>query len=239
MDLFPIMVRLESRKCIVVGAGEIAAAKTTTLLGCGAQVTVIAPRRHGIHPGAGARRKIDVALPRICSRRPRWRVPGDCRHEFPGGQRRSFSRRPRTRSAVQRGGRSRALRFFLSRGRAPGSACRSPFPPADTAPPWRTGCASNWNSSLVRSTKRGSRKSGAGGAKSWLATCRTRAVASCWSRLQAAKRMRILFAAARLPRSRPAPPPPAAELAAQRHSHSMKPGFTSAIAFTISSTRPP
>jgi precorrin-2 dehydrogenase/sirohydrochlorin ferrochelatase len=43
MDLFPIMVRLESRKCIVVGAGEIAAAKTTTLLGCGAQVTVIAP----------------------------------------------------------------------------------------------------------------------------------------------------------------------------------------------------
>jgi precorrin-2 dehydrogenase/sirohydrochlorin ferrochelatase len=43
MDLFPIMVRLESRKCIVVGAGEIAAAKTATLLGCGAQVTVIAP----------------------------------------------------------------------------------------------------------------------------------------------------------------------------------------------------
>ena len=43
MDLFPIMVRLESRRCIVVGAGEIAAAKTATLLGCGAQVTVIAP----------------------------------------------------------------------------------------------------------------------------------------------------------------------------------------------------
>lgn len=44
MDLFPIMVRLESRSCIVVGAGEVAAAKTTTLLGCGARVTVIAPR---------------------------------------------------------------------------------------------------------------------------------------------------------------------------------------------------
>jgi precorrin-2 dehydrogenase / sirohydrochlorin ferrochelatase len=43
MDLFPIVVRLESRRCIVVGAGEIAAAKTDTLLGCGAQVTVIAP----------------------------------------------------------------------------------------------------------------------------------------------------------------------------------------------------
>lgn len=43
MDLFPIMVRLDLRRCIVVGAGEIAAAKTTTLLGCGAHVTVIAP----------------------------------------------------------------------------------------------------------------------------------------------------------------------------------------------------
>jgi precorrin-2 dehydrogenase/sirohydrochlorin ferrochelatase len=43
MDLFPIMVRLEAKRCIVVGAGEIAAAKTDTLLGCGAQVTVIAP----------------------------------------------------------------------------------------------------------------------------------------------------------------------------------------------------
>jgi precorrin-2 dehydrogenase/sirohydrochlorin ferrochelatase len=44
MDLFPIMVRLEARRCIVVGAGEIAASKTATLMGCGAQVTVIAPR---------------------------------------------------------------------------------------------------------------------------------------------------------------------------------------------------
>ena len=43
MNLFPIMVRLDARRCIVVGAGEIAAAKTATLLGCGAQVTVIAP----------------------------------------------------------------------------------------------------------------------------------------------------------------------------------------------------
>lgn len=47
MDLFPIMVRLDSRKCVVVGAGEIAVAKTTTLLGCGAQVTVIAPHATG------------------------------------------------------------------------------------------------------------------------------------------------------------------------------------------------
>jgi precorrin-2 dehydrogenase / sirohydrochlorin ferrochelatase len=44
MELFPIVVKLEGRRCVVVGAGEIAASKTSTLLGCGARVTVIAPR---------------------------------------------------------------------------------------------------------------------------------------------------------------------------------------------------
>ena len=44
MELFPMMARLECRKCIVVGAGEVAASKADTLLGCGAQVIVIAPR---------------------------------------------------------------------------------------------------------------------------------------------------------------------------------------------------
>ena len=40
--LFPMMVKLESRRCIVVGGGEVAASKTDMLLGCGAQVVVIA-----------------------------------------------------------------------------------------------------------------------------------------------------------------------------------------------------
>ena len=40
--LFPMMVKLESRRCIVVGGGEVAASKTDILLGCGAQVVVIA-----------------------------------------------------------------------------------------------------------------------------------------------------------------------------------------------------
>jgi precorrin-2 dehydrogenase / sirohydrochlorin ferrochelatase len=43
MDLFPMMVKLDSRRCIVVGGGEVAASKTGMLLGCGAQVVVIAP----------------------------------------------------------------------------------------------------------------------------------------------------------------------------------------------------
>jgi precorrin-2 dehydrogenase / sirohydrochlorin ferrochelatase len=40
--LFPMMVKLKSRRCVVVGGGEVAASKTEMLLGCGAQVVVIA-----------------------------------------------------------------------------------------------------------------------------------------------------------------------------------------------------
>jgi len=43
MCLFPMVVKLIHRKCVVVGAGKIAAAKTAGLLRCRAQVVVIAP----------------------------------------------------------------------------------------------------------------------------------------------------------------------------------------------------
>lgn len=43
MELFPIVLKLDGRRCVVVGAGGIAESKTSTLLGCRAQVTVIAP----------------------------------------------------------------------------------------------------------------------------------------------------------------------------------------------------
>jgi precorrin-2 dehydrogenase/sirohydrochlorin ferrochelatase len=42
--LFPMFVKLEGRRCVVVGAGQIAEAKVTSLLEAGAKVTVIAPR---------------------------------------------------------------------------------------------------------------------------------------------------------------------------------------------------
>ncbi len=51
MSLFPAMLRLEERKCVVVGAGQIAAAKIAGLLRDGARVVVVSPR----------------ALPRIAS----------------------------------------------------------------------------------------------------------------------------------------------------------------------------
>ena len=44
MTCFPIMLRLEGRTCVVVGAGRVAAAKATGLLNHGAQVVIVAPK---------------------------------------------------------------------------------------------------------------------------------------------------------------------------------------------------
>ena len=44
MSLFPIFLKLENRKCLVVGAGKVAAGKAAGLLNAGAGVVVIAPR---------------------------------------------------------------------------------------------------------------------------------------------------------------------------------------------------
>jgi precorrin-2 dehydrogenase/sirohydrochlorin ferrochelatase len=44
MTSFPILLRLEGRTCLVVGAGRIAAAKAAGLLHHGAQVVVVAPK---------------------------------------------------------------------------------------------------------------------------------------------------------------------------------------------------
>src|ERR1035438_8996035 len=41
--LFPIFLKLDSRKCVVVGAGSIAGQKLETLLDSGADLLIIAP----------------------------------------------------------------------------------------------------------------------------------------------------------------------------------------------------
>jgi precorrin-2 dehydrogenase/sirohydrochlorin ferrochelatase len=42
--VFPVMLRLAGRKCLVVGAGRVAAAKAAGLLRDGAEVVVVAPK---------------------------------------------------------------------------------------------------------------------------------------------------------------------------------------------------
>jgi siroheme synthase-like protein len=44
MSLFPVFVKLEGRRCLVVGAGNVALEKIQSLLQAGAQVHVVAPR---------------------------------------------------------------------------------------------------------------------------------------------------------------------------------------------------
>jgi precorrin-2 dehydrogenase / sirohydrochlorin ferrochelatase len=41
--LFPAFIKLAGRPCVVVGAGSVASSKITSLLECGAQITVVAP----------------------------------------------------------------------------------------------------------------------------------------------------------------------------------------------------
>ncbi|QNI32325.1 bifunctional precorrin-2 dehydrogenase/sirohydrochlorin ferrochelatase [Alloacidobacterium dinghuense] len=43
MSLFPIFLKLQDRRCLVVGAGEIAESKIHSLLAAGADVTVVSP----------------------------------------------------------------------------------------------------------------------------------------------------------------------------------------------------
>ena len=43
-ELFPAFIKLESRPCLVVGAGAIATSKIASLLRAGAQITVVAPQ---------------------------------------------------------------------------------------------------------------------------------------------------------------------------------------------------
>lgn len=42
--LFPVFLDVENRDCLIVGAGTVALRKLTSLLECGAKVTVIAPQ---------------------------------------------------------------------------------------------------------------------------------------------------------------------------------------------------
>ncbi len=47
MPLFPMFMKLQQRRCVVVGAGKIAAKKAGGLLAAGAQVVVIGPEADG------------------------------------------------------------------------------------------------------------------------------------------------------------------------------------------------
>ena len=43
---YPIFLNLRGKKCVVIGGGHVALRKVTTLLDCGADITVISPKPH-------------------------------------------------------------------------------------------------------------------------------------------------------------------------------------------------
>jgi precorrin-2 dehydrogenase / sirohydrochlorin ferrochelatase len=56
--LFPAFIKLAGRACLVAGAGAVAEAKISSLLDCGAQVTVVAPSANPSVQRLAAARKI-------------------------------------------------------------------------------------------------------------------------------------------------------------------------------------
>ncbi|HEY1733871.1 MAG TPA: NAD(P)-dependent oxidoreductase, partial [Acidimicrobiales bacterium] len=73
--LYPVVLRVEGRPCLVVGGGPVAARKAAGLLGCGAVVTLVAPRVDpsvdALRPGpAGAGARSPTAGALTVERRP-------------------------------------------------------------------------------------------------------------------------------------------------------------------------
>ena len=82
MTLFPAFLKLEGRRCLVVGAGPVAEEKIPSLLRAGAKVRVVAPEAtERIQEWARAK-KIVWARRAFPRRRPGRRVPGDRRDVF-------------------------------------------------------------------------------------------------------------------------------------------------------------
>jgi len=74
MDLFPIFLKLTGRRCLVIGAGNLAESKIESLQAAHAQVTVIAPEARG--------RILEMAAGGEIEYIPRAYQPGDVQHYF-------------------------------------------------------------------------------------------------------------------------------------------------------------
>jgi len=59
-SLYPVMLNLEGRTCVIVGGGAVAARKVDRLLSAGAKVTVISPELHPALVALAEDRKITV-----------------------------------------------------------------------------------------------------------------------------------------------------------------------------------
>lgn len=57
-DYYPVYLKLDNKKCLVVGGGKVAERKVKTLLGCGATVFVVSPALTEWMEEAAAQRKI-------------------------------------------------------------------------------------------------------------------------------------------------------------------------------------
>ena len=100
MSLFPIFVKLHNRKCVVVGAGKIAARKAAGLLRNHAEVVVIAPRAGGWIKSKASAGKLIWHRREFSAKDVAGALLGGGRHRFECDQRSCFSRMHGGRRAV-------------------------------------------------------------------------------------------------------------------------------------------
>ena len=230
-----MLVNLAGRKCVVVGAGSIAAAKIKGLLLCDADVVVVSPRAV-------------LAIQRLArAGRLVWRrkafSPGDVRGKFLAIAATSSSE---INEAVFR---ACAVRGVLCNSVDDPVHCDFIYPAVARRGPLQIAISTGGHSpALAARLRRELERQFGPEWGAWVEDlgrrrdellkqklCPRRSAGAVCNKWRRQKRFVISCAmeARRLPgRS-------AVESAGQRHSHSMNPGFTSAMAFTTSSTSPP
>ena len=80
MNLFPLFLKLDQRKCLVVGGGAVALEKIEALMRCGARVSVVSPQAAPAVKALSERGEIDWIARRFLPEDLRRISTGDCRY---------------------------------------------------------------------------------------------------------------------------------------------------------------
>ena len=91
MSLLPIFLKLDGRRCLLVGAGAVALDKIGTLLKTGARLRVVAPQARPAVQQLAHDGKLEWIPRALSTLRPRWRLSRHRRHRFASSQRSRLS----------------------------------------------------------------------------------------------------------------------------------------------------
>ena len=153
--LFPMFVKLEGRRCVVVGGGPIAESKVESLLTSGAEVIVVSPTLTVPMAELRAQGFGGVVGTRIRSGGLEWGVFGDCGNWRRSDQRTRISRGRAERCIVQCGRSAAEVSLLFSGCSTPGGAANCDFNVGPESRRWRSVCESNSRLNLALNMQTG------------------------------------------------------------------------------------